>query len=101
MKLSKLPLGECEAFFETDIPFEAPVCVQGGTVEKAGALSRVNSRRFKLFTDSTDYVKILRGSGFVKWSRGELPFSEGDVIVAEKVGEYEINGADCFLVSRR
>lgn len=59
-----------------------------------------SKKRFKLFTESTDYVKILslEGEGHFKWSRGELPFKEGDAFAVNGVGEYELNASGKFLI---
>ncbi len=75
--------------------------VQGAHIGKSGnALLIVSPRRYKLFTEGTDRVKILEGAGFFKWKRGETPFRAGDCFAVCKVGEYELNGAGTFIVLR-
>lgn len=78
--------------------------VQGARVGKRdGALYVISPRRFKLYTDGDDTVAILKlsGDGHFKWSRGEIPFSEGDVFRISAVGEYEVNGNAAFTVLRK
>ncbi len=81
-----------------------PVRVQGGEKRARGnVLHVVSGGRYKLFTEGVDYVKILSlsGTGFIKWARGELPLSEGDIVAAEQPGEYEINGLCTFTAIRK
>lgn len=76
--------------------------VQGARLGKNGsALLVEGAKRFKLYTDKKDLVKILEGDGHFKWKRGETDFSAGDCFEADGVGEYEINGSDKFLVIRK
>lgn len=79
-----------------------------GTLQGAKVLDKDNSmiiyskKRFKLFSENTDYVKVLslESEGHFKWSRGELPFKEGDAFEVNSVGEYELNASGKFLVIR-
>lgn len=76
--------------------------VQGARLGKNGnALLVEGAKRFKLYTDKKDLVKILVGDGHFKWKRGETNFLAGDCFEADGVGEYEINGSDKFLVVRK
>lgn len=94
-----------ESSEEFDLPAEAfgdPVFVQGGTKRSAGCAILVRSGgRYKLFTEGRDLVKFLEGEGHFKWARGELPFRAGDTFLAEKTGEYEINGKCVFIAVRK
>lgn len=85
-----------------DTLLSPPVRVQGG-VKRAyeNVLFVQSGGRYKLETQSIDYIKILTGSGHFKWARGETPFSEGEVFIAESIGEYEINGNCSFTVIRK
>ena len=75
--------------------------VQGAKVGKKEDLTYIISpRRFKLYTDSCDKLSILKGTGFIKWKRGETPFSAGDCFNVCETGEYELNG-NCEFVVRR
>lgn len=56
--------------------------------------------RFKLDCAARGALYILSGSGFIKWARGETPFSAGDAFVLEETGETELNGACAFLFTR-
>lgn len=79
-----------------------PQRVQGGVKRGYKNVLFVQSGgRYKLETQSIDYVKILAGSGHFKWARGETPFLEGEVFIAEGIGEYEINGNCSFTVIRK
>lgn len=78
--------------------------VQGAiTGKNGGAAYVISPRRFKLYTDGVDKLKIvsLSGSGHFKWSRGETDFSEGDIFEISSVGEYEVNGNAEFIVVRK
>lgn len=78
--------------------------VQGALTGKSGsAVYVISPRRFKLYTDGTDKLKIIKlsGNGHFKWSRGETDFSEGDVFEISAVGEYEVNGNAEFIVVKR
>lgn len=78
--------------------------VQGAmTGKRENALYVISPRRFKLYTDSADRLKIVKlsGKGHFKWSRGETDFSEGDVFEISSVGEYEVNGNAEFIVIRK
>jgi len=82
--------------------FSAPVRVQGADKRVFRNMLLIDSeKRYKLFTESTDFVFILGGKGFIKWKRGETAFSEGDLFRLEQTGEYELNGACRFLVVRK
>ncbi len=91
---------------EEPIPFPAPDSfamrentVQGAHIGVNGdALLIVSPRRYKLFTEGTDRVKIVEGKGFFKWKRGETPFAAGDCFEVAAVGEYEINGNGVYIV---
>lgn len=75
--------------------------VQGAKIgKKDNALLLLSPKRYKLFADGTDLVKIVEGSGFFKWKRGETKFSAGDCFEVSNVGEYEINGNGVYLVIR-
>lgn len=75
--------------------------VQGARIGVNGnATLIVSPRRYKVYTDGTDRVKILEGAGFFKWKRGETPFSAGDCFEICRVGEYEINGNGVFIVCK-
>ena len=99
---------QCKSIFEQtrrdivgmqDIVESAVIAmIAGGNV-----LHVVSGGRYKLFTEGVDYVKILSlsGTGFIKWARGELPLSEGDIVAAEQPGEYEINGLCTFTAIRK
>lgn len=77
--------------------------LQGARVgKKEGAMYVISPRRFKLFSEGVDVIKIvkLNGEGHFKWARGETPFAEGDVFEVAAGGEYEVT-ADCtFIVVR-
>lgn len=88
---------------EGDFAF-SPSPLQGARVgKKENAMYIISPRRFKLYTDSADELKILKlnGKGHFKWARGETPFVEGDAFEICGVGEYEVT-ADCtFIVIRK
>ncbi len=78
--------------------------VQGAKIGKRGNATLVLSpRRFKLFTDDKDLVKILslEGEGHFKWARGETPFCQGDCFEVSGVGEYELTANGKFLIIRK
>ena len=76
--------------------------VQGAAVGKRGDdLYVISARRFKLYTEGQERIDVLAGSGFIKWKRGEIPFCEGDAFEADAAGEYELNGACTFTVTRK
>lgn len=78
--------------------------VQGAQVGKIdGAMLIISPRRFKLFTESADFVKIIEAprGGHFKWSRGETDFRAGDKFEISAVGEYEFTGEGKFLVVRK
>ncbi|MDE5896805.1 MAG: hypothetical protein K2H43_03195 [Clostridia bacterium] len=101
MKLTKLTAEEAQPIFCNLPEFGEPASVQGGTLRKAGNALLAEARRYKLFGAKRDFIKITAGSGFIKWARGETKFSAGDCFLAEDVSEYEVNGAEQFLVVRR
>lgn len=75
--------------------------VQGARVgKKDGALYVVSPRRFKLFSEGTDTVHILAGSGHFKHARGETDFAAGESFRLHEPGEYEVNGNCSFIVVR-
>lgn len=76
-------------------------CVQGARIGKKGsALLIISPRRYKLYTDGRDLVRIEEGHGFFKWKRGETPFSAGDCFEVCQTGEYEISGKGVYIVLR-
>lgn len=78
--------------------------VQGAKTAKRGNdVLILSPKRFKLFTEGVDYVKILvlNGEGHFKWSRGETKFLEGDEFEVNGVGEYELNGDGKYLIVRK
>lgn len=82
--------------------FPPPVKVQGSELQALDNMMLLNSRgRFKFYTEGCDYVRVLAGSGHIKWARGEFPFREGDLLKVEGVKEYELNGKGRFFVVRR
>lgn len=94
-------LNDCAETFEGAV-FSDPVKVQGGLKYECGNLLKIESGgRYKLFTETRDYIKILEGGGHFKWARGETPFSAGDIFLAEEPGEYELNGKGVFLILRK
>ena len=94
-------LNDCAETFE-NAEFQDPVHVQGGLKYTNGNLLKIESGgRYKLFTDTCDYIKFLQGSGHFKWARGETDFSAGDIFIAQETGEYEVNGKCVFLVLRK
>ena len=100
MKLLRLSDEEAKEKFGSPAAFGEPTAVQGGTLRKAGNLLLVNAKRYKLFGAKRDAIRITAGSGFIKWARGETKFAVGDAFIAEDLQEYEINGAEEFLVLR-
>jgi len=87
-------------FKEEDFTFTAEK-VQGAKVGKKGnAIFVISPKRFKLYTEKTDLVKILSGTGHFKWARGETDFAAGDVFKISPDGEYEVNGAATFIAVR-
>lgn len=84
-------------FQEKDFIFSDKM-VQGAFVAKKENALFVRSRsRYKLECDGV-HVVYADGEGYVKWKRGEFPFSAGDVLRLEKTGEYEINGKGNYLI---
>jgi hypothetical protein len=76
--------------------------VQGAKIgKKDNALLIISPRRYKLFSDGTDFVLIENGSGHFKWKRGETDFAAGDAFEVAEVGEYELNGNGTFVVVRQ
>ncbi|MBQ9081664.1 MAG: hypothetical protein IJY26_03405 [Clostridia bacterium] len=100
--MMKITKKENEILFPQSAEFEMQEnTVQGARIgKKDNALYIVSPRRYKLFTDGTDFVKILEGNGFFKWKRGETKFSAGDCFEISEVGEYEINGNGTYIVVR-
>ena len=99
MKIIKIDLTK-ELPQEKDFIFsEKPV--QGARLGKSGKnLYICSPRRYKLYTDTSDTVCFLNGSGHFKWARGEMNFTTGDTFLVQECGEYEINGACTFIVLR-
>lgn len=99
MKIIKIDLTK-ELPQEKDFIFsEKPV--QGARLGKSGKnLYICSPRRYKLYTDTSDTVCFLNGSGHFKWARGEMNFTAGDTFLVQECGEYEINGACTFIVLR-
>ena len=82
--------------------FPPPVKVQGGEKRALGDMLLITSGgRYKLYTESCDYVRVLEGEGHVKWARGEYPFREGDILRLDGVKEYELNGKGRYCIVRR
>lgn len=76
-----------------------PRTVQSGSVRSGeNALLIRSSGRFKRFSDAKEYLRIEEGGGYIKWKRGELPFSAGDVFFADAPEEYDFYGAGKFLI---
>ena len=76
-----------------------PRSVQSGSVcSGENALLIQSSGRFKRFSDAKEYLRIEEGAGHIKWKRGELPFSAGDVFFADAPEEYDFYGAGKFLI---
>ncbi len=99
--LQKIEARQAVPFNYADADFSAPVRVQGAEKRVYGSALKVCSdKRYKLFTETKDYIKILSGGGFIKWSRGETPFAAGDIFLAEAIGEYELSGACEFIAVR-
>ena len=48
-----------------------------------------------------ELLRVVRGSGSIKWARGETPFSEGDAFCADGLEEYELGGGGEFLVCKQ
>ncbi len=95
-KIAALPaeiaIPSANAFSEARTVQNAAVC------SAEGALRITSSGRFKRFAAPAEYIRIERGSGYIKWKRGELPFAEGDLLYAERADEYDFYGAGDFLV---
>ena len=82
--------------------FPPPVKVQGGEKRALGNMLLITSGgRYKLYTETQDYVRVIEGKGHIKWARGEVPFSEGDILLLDGVKEYELNGNCVFAVLRQ
>ncbi|MBR7099611.1 MAG: hypothetical protein IKC91_00430 [Clostridia bacterium] len=99
MKISKLQteisFPSLDAFVMQDTP------VQGAKIGKAdNALLIQSSKRYKLFTEGRDLVKVVEGEGFFKWKRGETKFCAQDVFEVCETGEYELNGKGVYIVIR-
>ena len=60
-----------------------------------------STKRFKLYTEDYNLIYIKSGNGFIKWSRGERNFKEGDLIHFFVVKEYELNGICSFIVFKK
>ncbi len=99
MKIEKIQLKETLPR-EEEFTFSEKT-VQGARVgKKEGAQLIISPRRFKLFSEGTDIVHILSGSGHFKHARGETDFSAGERFCLQNAGEYEVNGNCVFLVLR-
>lgn len=75
--------------------------VQGALTGKRGNdLYVISPRRFKLYSDGKEQINVLAGGGYIKWQRGEIPFTEGDAFETDAAGEFELNGNCAFTVIR-
>ena len=82
--------------------FGDPVHVQGASLRFRGKDRLAESTgRFKLDIASRAMLYILSGEGYIKWARGETPFSAGDVFFAEETGETELCGACTFFMTQQ
>ncbi len=95
-KISEIPLPVPD-----DAAFGAARDVQNARVRSAaGALRIESSGRFKRFSDATEYIRIERGAGHIKWKRGEVPFAAGDMFCADAAEEYDFYGEGVFVIVR-
>ena len=98
MKLRKI---DAEIFFSAlpagDLAFGAARRVQGADVSAYQNVTRiVSGGRYKRFPAGSELLRAARGTGHIKWARGETPFSAGDCFLAEGLEEYELNGGGEF-----
>lgn len=101
-KLSEEQLPEGISFCGDESIFPPPVKVQGGEKRALGDMLLIQSGgRYKLYTETQDYVRVIEGKGHIKWARGEVPFSEGDILLLDGVKEYELNGRGRYCIVRR
>ena len=99
MKLEKIA---AEVFPSPAADFGEPRHVQGAEVQTADNFIRiVTAGRFKRFPAGKELLRVVRGSGSIKWARGETPFSEGDAFCADGLEEYELGGGGEFLVCKQ
>ncbi len=78
--------------------FASPVRVQGGTLSARGRERLAESGgRFKLACASRATLFLLKGEGYAKWERGEVPFAPGDVFSLEGEGEIDLYGKCVFI----
>lgn len=80
----------------------APEKVQGSAI--GGTSSNgldfkavVAPRRFKLYCENTMYLFVYSGGGYIKWSRGEYNIAQGDILLIEGIGEFDLNGEITFF----
>ena len=100
MKLIKARSGETTPLSKEN--FSDFKTVQGARMaQKDSAVYAESPRRYKLFCDTAHEIYIISGAGFIKWARGELPFTAGDCFCAEEIGEYELNGNCVFEVIKK
>lgn len=98
MKLQKIGT---EGFIPPACVFGAPRHVQGAEVQTAeNAVRIVSGGKFKRFPAGDELLHIVRGTGFIKWARGETAFAAQETFRAEGLEEYELNGEGEFLVVR-
>ena len=102
VKLCENELPEGISFCPDESIFPPPVKVQGGEKRALGDMLLIQSGgRYKLYTGTQDYVRVIEGKGHIKWARGEVPFSEGDILLLDGVKEYELNGRGRYCIVRR
>ncbi len=98
VRLDAVPTGLFDAFDQENA--SSKKSVQGGFLQRSNGIDRIESGgRFKCFRDGNAYVKIERGIGHFKWARGEMPFAAGETFYMQSVGEFEVNGNCCFMIS--
>ncbi len=101
MHLTKIPKTALPEIPEGNFSFGEGK-VQGASLGKCGKNLLVKgAKRFKLYSEGTDLIRIEEGSGHFKWKGGETDFTPGDCFEAEGLGEYEVNGSGKFLVLRQ
>lgn len=81
--------------------FGEPVHVQSGEVRTRDGDRLVTSGgRFKYVFEGRAALYLLEGAGYIKWARGEVPFSAGDTFSLEGEGELDFYGACVFMTVR-